>query len=147
MEIHTLPSITKRSKKRLGQGHGSGRVKTGGRGTKGQNSRNKVPIYFEGGAVPLTKRMPFLRGKDRNKSLQVKPVVLNLDILADLPEKTVVDIDALIKHHLVDQDARATGVKLLGKGEVDKVYTINIPTSKSAAEKIIKAGGSIENRN
>ena len=46
------------------------RGKTAGRGTKGQKARNKVAIYFEGGALPLTKRLPFLRGKGRNKSFR-----------------------------------------------------------------------------
>ena len=68
MNLNQLPKIKKTSKKRLGQGHGSGKVKTSGRGTKGQKARNKVPMYFEGGALPLIKRLPYRRGKGRNKS-------------------------------------------------------------------------------
>lgn len=67
MNIHSLPKIVKRSKKRLGRGHGSGKVKTSGRGTKGQKARGKLPLGFEGGQTPLVKRLPYLRGKGRNK--------------------------------------------------------------------------------
>ncbi len=144
MELHFLPSVVSQRKKRLGLGHGSGRGKTAGRGTKGQKARNDIPLRFEGGALPLVKRMPFLRGKDRNKSLQQKPVVINLDDLARLSAKGVVDIEVLIKQRIVSDEARTRGVKLLGHGEVTAAYTIRIPVSQSAADKIKKAGGTIE---
>ena len=67
MELNKLAKTTVKTKKRLGQGHGSGRVKTSGRGTKGQKARGKIPLRFEGGALPLIKRMPFHRGKGKNK--------------------------------------------------------------------------------
>lgn len=144
MQLNLLPKIVQRKKKRLGQGHGSGRVKTAGRGTKGQNARSSRPLQFEGGALPLTKRLPFLRGKDRNKPLRVKPTVINLTDLAKFPAKSVIDRDALIKLNIIESDTKNTKVKLLGKGNVEKAYTVKIRTSKSAAEKIIKAGGKVE---
>ena len=55
MNLSNVSKLKTKSKKRVGQGHGSGRGKTAGRGTKGQKARNKVAIYFEGGALPLTK--------------------------------------------------------------------------------------------
>ena len=110
MELHALQSISERGKKRLGQGHGSGRGKTSGRGTKGQKARNKVPLRFEGGALALTKRIPFLRGKQRNRSLQPKPVVINLDIIARLPAKSVVDLATLRKNNLVSDAAENVGL-------------------------------------
>lgn len=61
MNLHSLPRVTENKKKRLGRGHGSGHVKTSGRGTKGTAARYTVPLTFEGGIVPLTKRIPFLR--------------------------------------------------------------------------------------
>ena len=67
MKLENLTKVTDRKKKRLGQGHGSGRGKTGGRGTKGQKARGKVSLTFEGGALPLIKRLPFHRGKGKNK--------------------------------------------------------------------------------
>ena len=81
MNLAKLPRVKTRSKRRLGQGHGTGRGKTAGRGTKGQKSRGKISLSFEGGAQPLIKRLPFRRGKGRNKSFRVKPYVLNLDKL------------------------------------------------------------------
>jgi large subunit ribosomal protein L15 len=133
----------KRSQKRLGQGAGSGRGKTAGRGTKGTNARTKVPQRFEGGALVLIKRLPFLRGKDRNKSLQIKPMVINLMQLSHLPAKTNITVEELIKRNIVSEDAKIYGVKLLGDGKVTNAYTVAIPASKSAIEKITKAGGSV----
>lgn len=143
LEVHTLPGIVKRSKKRLGQGHGSGRVKTSGRGTKGQNARNKVPAYFEGGALPLTKRLPFLRGKDKNKVFKIRPIGINLEVISKLPAKEVINVKTLIAHGLVDKVANKLGVKILGKGNIENAYTVQLPTTKSAAEKIVKAGGTV----
>jgi len=78
MNLSHIGKLKTKKKKRVGQGHGSGRGKTAGRGTKGQKARSKVAIYFEGGALPLTKRLPFLRGKGRNRSLQDKKFVVNV---------------------------------------------------------------------
>jgi large subunit ribosomal protein L15 len=144
MQIHNLPSIVKTKKKRLGQGHGSGRVKTSGRGTKGQNARGSMPIYFEGGALSLIKRLPFQRGKDKNKSIKTKPVVINLDNLSRIPTDKVIDIDTLIAYHVVSDEAKQRGVKLLANGTIRQAYTVHIPASKAASEKIIKAGGSLK---
>lgn len=147
MQLHTLPSIKKTSKKRLGLGHGSGRGKTSGRGTKGQKARNKVAIMFEGGGVPLIKRMPFRRGKLRNISLRENPIVINVSDLASFPSKTVVDVDSLITAKMIPAEAKKIGVKLLGNGTVEHAYTVKIAASKVASEKIVKAGGSIESTN
>lgn len=144
MQLHTLPKAVSTPKKRLGQGHGSGRVKTSGRGTKGQNARSSRPLYFEGGALPLIKRIPFQRGKSRNKALNEKPAVINLDLLSLFPVNSEITIDVLLAKKLIDDNAKRTGVKLLGRGTVEQAYIIKIPASKSAAEKITKAGGSVE---
>ena len=135
-----------KSKKRLGQGHGSGRVKTAGRGTKGQLARNKVPLLFEGGALPLTKRLPYRRGKGRNKPIKDKFLIVNVKYLNTLPKNEVVDINSLIKYKIVREiDAKRFGVKILGDGEIEKALTIKLPISKNAAKKIEKAGGKVEN--
>jgi large subunit ribosomal protein L15 len=145
MAIHKLEKITKRSKKRLGQGHGSGKVKTSGRGTKGQHARNKVPLFFEGGALPLKKRLPYLRGKGRNKSFRKTPLVVNVKYLENLPKNQVVDVDSLIKNKIVkESDAKEFGVKILGDGNITQALVIKVPISKNAAKKIEKAGGRIE---
>lgn len=143
--LHILTSDDKKKKRRLGQGHGSGRVKTSGRGTKGQKARNSVPLRFEGGALPLIKRLPFRRGKGRNNVFKIRPIGLNVKVLSLLPANSIVDLDLLIKHNIIDgADARRFGVKLLGDGEVTNVYTVKLPMTKGAHEKVTQAGGSVE---
>src|SRR5258706_7459640 len=105
MNLTNLPSITRTSKKRLGLGHGSGRGKTSGRGTKGQKARRDIKLSFEGGALPLIKRLPFLRGKGRNKQYKAKEYVINLDRLSKLPAKSVVDVKFLVERKMVDPTA------------------------------------------
>lgn len=145
MKTHDLPKIVSKPKRRLGQGHGSGRVKTSGRGTKGQKARNHVALTFEGGALPLIKRLPFRRGKDRNNSLKGKPVIITLEALNSLPKNSVVDLSTLVKHNLVaEKDAAQNGVKVLGTGTIQNPLTVKIPVSKSAASQIEKAGGHVE---
>lgn len=144
MALHTLPQIVDKKKRRVGQGHGSGRVKTSGRGTKGQKARNSVPLTFEGGALPLIKRLPFLRGKMKNKPLSVKPVVLNLSDLNKLPKGSVVNVETLVKHHLVRKsEAEKFGVKILGAGELSVTLKFDLPLSDKAKAKIEKANGTI----
>lgn len=145
MNLNDLPKIKKTSKKRLGQGHGSGKVKTSGRGTKGQKARNKVPMYFEGGALPLIKRLPYRRGKGRNKSFSKQPLIVNIKYLNNFSKNQVVDLSALIKAKIVkESDAKEFGVKILGDGNVLQALIIKLPISKSAAKKIEKAGGHVE---
>lgn len=145
MNLNSLPKIKKNSKKRLGQGHGSGKVKTSGRGTKGQKSRNKVPLYFEGGALPLIKRLPYRRGKGRNNSFRKAPLIINLKYLNKFTKNQTVDLDSLIKNKIVkESDAKEFGVKILGDGKIEQALIIKLPISKSAAIKIEKAGGKVE---
>ncbi|MGA2967868.1 MAG: 50S ribosomal protein L15 [Candidatus Levyibacteriota bacterium] len=145
MQLNNLVTIKTKSKRRLGQGHGSGRVKTAGRGTKGQNARSKRALSFEGGALPLIKRLPFRRGKGRNKLFKNKPVIVNIKAFTLLKADTVVDLKTLISHHIVDaKEAAAYGVKILGDGEVKSAFTIKLPISKKAEKKIVKAGGRVE---
>lgn len=143
--MNNLPKITTKKMRRLGQGHGTGRAKTSGRGTKGQNARSSRALSFEGGALPLIKRLPFRRGKGRNYSLQTKPIVINLSALNQLPAKSVVDIEMLIKHNIVvSSDAKKFGVKILGDGELKNVFTVKLPISNTARMKVEKAGGTVE---
>ena len=145
MNLSHIEQVKAKSKKRVGQGHGSGRGKTSGRGTKGQKARNKVAIYFEGGALPLTKRLPFLRGKGRNQSLQEKPYVINVVALNVFPKGTAVTLETLAKQGLVElESAKQKGVKILGDGELQVALTVKLPVSKGAAEKIKQAGGNVE---
>lgn len=144
MNLANLEKLTTKKKRRLGQGHGSGRVKTSGRGTKGQKARGDVPLDFEGGGLPLIKRMPFLRGKDRNHPRNPRPVVISSGMLNRLPKDTTVNLENLAKYKLVDlKEAKLLGVKLLADGDVQVPLSIMVPVSKAAEEKIKQAGGKV----
>ncbi len=145
MQLHELPNITVRPQKRLGRGYGSGKGgHTSSRGAKGQHARNKVHIWFEGGQLPLIRRMPFQRGKLKFKSLHSKPIIVNLKYLNVLPENSEVSLQTLIDRKIVRAtDAKNCGVKILGEGKLTRRLKVSLPTSKSAAAAIVKAGGSI----
>ncbi|MFH1186792.1 MAG: 50S ribosomal protein L15 [Candidatus Levyibacteriota bacterium] len=143
--LNSLKKIITKSKRRLGQGHGSGRSKTAGRGTKGQKSRNKVPLYFEGGALPLIKRLPFHRGKGKNKVFKKKPIGINVKALNLLKKDTIVDIKSLTDKNIVNKEEALTyGVKILGDGKLTVALTVMLPVTKGAEKKIIRAGGKVE---
>lgn len=131
--------IVRRPKKRLGRGHGSGKVKTSGRGTKGQKARGTVRIGFEGGQLSLIKRLPLLRGKDRNKGQKAKAYPLSVKALNVLAAGTTVTLETLKKYHMIDSGV--SRVKIVGSGEVIGKLTISVPTSASAQKAIEKAGG------
>ena len=147
MNLKNLPKMKAKSAKRIGRGPGSGKGKTSGRGQKGQNARGKLPIthsHFEGGQRPLIKRLPYRKGKG-NRKVSKKPIVVNLKAINILPKGEIVTVDSLIKHKIVEKnDAKTYGVKILGEGTLSAAYKFNIRTSKSAAEKIKKAGGEIQ---
>ena len=144
MNLHSLPKTTITKKKRLGRGHGSGKVKTSGRGTKGTKARYTVPLTSEGGALPLIKRIPFLRGKQKFKALKPKPLTINVSVLNRFDTKRVIDEKFLIEKGVVDETkAKKRGIKVLGDGELKVALVVKMPVSKSAKEKIEKAGGKV----
>lgn len=145
MKLENLPKITDKKKKRLGLGHGSGRGKTGGRGTSGQKARNKIPLSFEGGALSIIKRLPLRRGKGRNKVFRQKPVIINVKALNLLKKDSVVDVEMLVANNIVNEkDAKTYGVKILGDGDLLVPLTVKLPVSKGAAKKITEVGGKVE---
>lgn len=139
--IHTLETTVKHSKKRLGRGHGSGRGKTAGRGTKGQKARGTIPPHFEGGQLSVMKRLPFLRGKQRNKSLQTKPTTIATGLLSVFPVGSAVTLDLLKKHELVGEDV--SRVKILSGGNLTVALNVSVPCSAGAKKSIEKAGGKV----
>lgn len=144
MKLNQLEKTVKKGKRRLGQGHGSGRVKTSGRGTKGQNARSDRPLSFEGGALSLIKRLPFRRGKGKNKVFKKRPIIINVEVLNLLKKGTTVNIKTLVEEKIVDEkDAKVFGVKILGDGNLGIPLKVELPTSKGALKKIEKAGGEI----
>ncbi len=146
MMLSKLPKITSKSAKRIGRGPGSGRGKTSGRGTKGQNARNPLPIthaHYEGGQRPLFKRLPLRRGR-RNSKISKKPLIINLKVLEGLPKNSTITLEDLIKLGIVNaSDAQTFGVKILGDGDLTIPLIIKVPISKSAAAKVEKAGGKV----
>jgi len=129
-----LGKTTTGRKKRVGRGYGSGKGgHTVGRGQKGQKTRAGIGILFEGFKVKksFVKRLPVRRGKAKFAA-RPKPVVIDIKKLDLLPDGSVVTVDLLIKKHLVDGKlAKKYGVKILGKGNLKKKLTIEIPKSNA----------------
>ncbi len=143
MKLSNLPRLKAKSKKRVGQGHGSGRVKTSGRGQKGLKARGSVSISYEGGGLPLIKRLPFMRGKGRNKTIKNKQIGVNVGNLNLLKNGSVVDLKALIDNKIVEEkEANLSGVKILGDGDLKVALKVSLPMTSGALKKIEKAGGS-----
>lgn len=143
MDLSNLPKITQRGKKRVGRGKRGARGAKSGRGTKGLLKRGKMPLYSEGGALPLTKRISMFRGKGKNKPIKPSPVIVNIEKLNIFKKESVVTIDKLIENGLVDKkEVELKGIKILGNGELkNSVKVKGISVSKGAEEKIVKAGG------
>ena len=137
-----LPKVVGNRKKRLGRGYGSGKGgHTVGRGQKGQKSRTKIGVLFEGVKVKksLLKRLPFQRGKGKNKGGK-GPVIVNLEALNILPAGSKVTVETLIKAKIVDEkDAKMYGVKILGTGKLEKKLIIEVPASKSVLKFLEKS--------
>ena len=127
---------------RRGRGHGSGNGKTAGKGHKGQKARSGAPrIGFEGGQMPLYRRIPKRGFKNRNTK---EIVAINLSVLdKKFEDGATVDVEALIKAGIID--VAKDGVKILGNGEITKKLTVKVNAySEAAKAKIEAAGGTAE---
>ena len=143
--LSLITKITERKNKRLGRGYGSGKGgHTSSRGQKGQKSRtgSKVPLWFEGGSLPLSKRIPMWRGKGRFKSL--RPVAeLTFNDLNKI-ELTDITLDSLKLNRIIDK--RFKKAKVISKGKLSKKVNLKgIGVSESARKEIEALGGLIEN--
>lgn len=141
LSFSRLPAVVAKGKKRIGRGHGSGKVKTGGRGTKGQRARGKIKAGFEGGQLPLIKRMPLLRGKGKLKSRKEKQIPVNILLLEKMPAGETITIESLRKYHIID--AGTISIKLVGKSLLSRPYTVTVPCSSGAKASVEKSGGSV----
>lgn len=146
MKLHDLkPDVgSQRKKHRVGRGIAAGRGKTAGRGTKGQGARSgggKGP-YFEGGQLPLVRRLPFKRGFTNIFRIEFQEV--NLDMLEKLFDAgAIVNADSLVAAGLIREANQPYAI--LGRGELSKDLTIFAHRfTKTATDKIVNAGGSIE---
>ena len=144
MKIHELSPAAGSTKevKRIGRGHGSGWGKTAGKGHKGQKARSGGGVRpgFEGGQMPLARRIP---KRGFNNIFAEDVTVINVSALANFKEGTVVDNEILKAAGLIKKlDEK---VKILGKGELNVNLTVKAAAfSASAKEKIEKAGGKAE---
>lgn len=146
MKLHQLAPAegSTKSPKRLGRGIGSGIGKTSGRGTKGQNSRSGggVRVGFEGGQMPLTRRLP--RRGFNNSQFRKEYNVINVSDLKDFKENTVVTVELLKEKNMISKIA-PYGLKVLGNGNLEVALTVKAAKfSQSAMQKIAKAGGKAE---
>ncbi len=126
---------------RRGRGHGSGNGKTAGKGHKGQKARSGAPrIGFEGGQMPLYRRLPKRGFKNRNRK---EIVGINISALEVFENDAVVDVQALMEKGIVKHPR--DGVKILGNGELTKKLNVKANAfSASATEKIQALGGTTE---
>ena len=144
MKIHELSPVAGSTfeGKRKGRGHGSGNGKTGGRGHKGQKARSggKVRAGFEGGQMPLVRRVP----KRGFNNIFAKPLTaVNLTVLNCFEDGAVVDAAALIEKGIIHNCPN--GLKVLSNGNLTKKLTVKAAAfSESAKEKIEQAGGKTE---
>ncbi len=145
MELHDLRPApgAKKNRKRLGRGSGSGTGTTSGKGNKGQKSRSGGGVRpgFEGGQMPLMRRLP-KRGF-RNTMFQKPYEIVNLDQVNNkFTDGETVNSETLVDRGLIK--GNLNGVKVLGNGELDKKLKFEVDyISKSAVEKIKSAGGEI----
>jgi large subunit ribosomal protein L15 len=145
MKLHELSPAVGSTKevKRVGRGHGSGNGKTAGKGHKGQNARSGggVRIGFEGGQMPLARRIP---KRGFNNIFAKEYAIINVSDLNKFVDGTVVDTELLKASGLVKKVC--DGVKVLGDGELtSKNLTVKaVKFTKTAVEKIEKAGGKVE---
>src|SRR5437899_266582 len=135
-------------KRRVGRGHGSGRGKTAGRGTKGQKARTGGTIHraFNGGQTRLSKRLPFLRGLG-NSNIPFRDVyaIINLAELSELETGTLISPEVLVEAGFLTAAQGKGLLKVLGDGEISNALTIRAHKfSASARAKIEAAGGTVE---
>jgi len=143
MNLGTLkpPDGSKRKRKRVGRGNGSGHGGTACKGHKGQNARSggKVRSGFEGGQMPLSRRLP---KRGFRNPFRKEIVAINIDQLKKFPAGSVIDEEVLVRSGVVNN--KRDGIKVLGKGSIDYPVTLKMNMiSRGAREKIEAAGGSI----
>jgi large subunit ribosomal protein L15 len=141
MKLHHLRPAkgAKKQRTRVGRGRAGARGKTAGRGMKGTGARGKLRAGFEGGQMPLIRRIPKLKGFTNPNRVEYAPV--NVEILAKYFDGDVTP-EALYEHGLAHKGAR---IKVLARGELDKELTVRAHAfSKAAKEKIEAAGGTAE---
>jgi large subunit ribosomal protein L15 len=141
MKIHELhpPHGSRRSRKRVGRGNGSGHGSTAGKGGKGQKGRSgvSIPAWFEGGQMPLQRRIP-KRGFNRSV-LQIDKQMVNLSQLARFEDEAEFTVERMSALGLIDRDGGP--VKVLAKGEIKRAIRVEADAFSAAARDAIEAAG------
>lgn len=137
--LHQLKS-NKKNRKRVGRGNGSGNGTYSGRGSKGQKQRGSVPFLFEGGQLPLIKKLPHMRGF--NNIFKTKYSLVNLDALNQFNDGDNISKELLLERKIIKNKNHK--LKILGNGKLNKKLNITADHfSKHAKEQIESLGGSI----
>lgn len=147
MKLHELRLAegSKKRRKRVGRGIAAGQGKTAGRGTKGQRARSggSLPPYFEGGQLPLVRRLPFARGVGFRNPRRVRFTAVNLERLQGFRKGSVVTPAVLAEKGIIKRADEL--VVILGRGELKRALTIKAHRfSGGALKKIEAAGGTAE---
>jgi large subunit ribosomal protein L15 len=135
------PEGSRKKRKRIGRGDGSGHGGTSTKGHKGQNARSggRVRPGFEGGQMPLSRRLP---KRGFRNPFRKDIVTINIDQLRRFPEGSVIDRDALLEAGLVKKTR--DGIKVLGRGNIEYPISVKVDMiSRGAKDKIEAAGGSV----
>jgi large subunit ribosomal protein L15 len=145
MKLHELapPEGAHKERRRLGRGHGSGRVKTSGRGTKGQNARTGkgTKPWFEGGQMPWTMKIPHKRGFSRARFKVVAQVVNLRDLEAAFKAEDVVTLEVLRQRGLIRDASGRRPVKLLGDGTLSKPLVVEVHRASAGARAAVEGAG------
>jgi large subunit ribosomal protein L15 len=138
MKLHHLKPAegAKKERTRVGRGRAGARGKTAGRGTKGTGARKNVPLGFEGGQMPLQRRVPKLKGFTNPN--RVEYAVINVELLAKVFPEGEVDPAALFAHGLVRKGRR---VKVLARGDIETALVVKAHAFSDAAKAKIEAAG------
>jgi large subunit ribosomal protein L15 len=147
MQLHDLKPNegSKKDRKRIGRGPGSGSGKTAGRGTKGQNSRSGggVRQYHQGGNLPFFRKLPFLRGEGFTPLNRTRYSEVNLDALKEFKAGSEVTPESMKAAGLLKNEKKP--IKIMGRGEIEVALNIKAhKVTEGAREKIEKAGGTVE---
>ncbi|MEK9169256.1 MAG: 50S ribosomal protein L15, partial [Patescibacteria group bacterium] len=140
-----IPTEKIKNKKRLGRGLGSGKGSKSGRGTtRHQKARESIPLHFEGGQGRIVKKFPLLRGKGKNNSIKEKAFVINLEVLNNLKDNSIVSRETLIKENIITNGKEKLPIKILANGQLKKKLIVKLPVSKKVKEAVEKLGGQVE---
>lgn len=138
MKLHELKPAegSRQLRNRVGRGTSSGNGKTAGRGQKGQKARSKVRVGFEGGQMPLFRRMPKRGFKNVNRKYYA---IVNLETLNKFEDGTEVTPALLVETRVVKDEK--DGIKVLGNGELTKKLTVKASKFSASAKAAIEAAG------